>query len=372
MLRAGGRFAALDAAVPSNPVLRAGNAVWFRGAVPVHRAAPRGRCRRVPLPPEVHGVPARADGARGIALRGRLHRRGAGHDDGRVRAAPHGDAGMTVASARHTELRAVTRAVDERDDLVEHLAPDGFAWIQDGIGFVTAGVAALVEPRSATAFLAAIEHDDEVGAPGTGPLAVGALPFDLTESRRARRPAADRRLPARRAALGHAARAVGARRSRPDRGATCIHRRGAHHARRVVRDRAPRPRDHRARRPREGRARPPGRRHGGPSDRRPTRRRPLARRAARLLRLRVGGARRRNPRAARAATRPGGRVSSDGGDRRRQRRRRARPPPRLREGRAGAPAGAAGHRRRARAVVHDARSSRSARGSCSSRRSGTS
>ncbi len=35
VLRAGGRFAALDAAVPANPVLRAGNAVWFRGAVPL-------------------------------------------------------------------------------------------------------------------------------------------------------------------------------------------------------------------------------------------------------------------------------------------------------------------------------------------------
>lgn len=35
VLRPGGRFAALDAAVPSNPVLRAGNAVWFRGAVPI-------------------------------------------------------------------------------------------------------------------------------------------------------------------------------------------------------------------------------------------------------------------------------------------------------------------------------------------------
>lgn len=35
VLRPRGRFAALDAAVPSNPVLRAGNAVWFRGAVPV-------------------------------------------------------------------------------------------------------------------------------------------------------------------------------------------------------------------------------------------------------------------------------------------------------------------------------------------------
>jgi demethylmenaquinone methyltransferase/2-methoxy-6-polyprenyl-1,4-benzoquinol methylase len=35
VLRSGGRFAALDAAVPDHLVLRAGNAVWFRGAVPV-------------------------------------------------------------------------------------------------------------------------------------------------------------------------------------------------------------------------------------------------------------------------------------------------------------------------------------------------
>jgi demethylmenaquinone methyltransferase/2-methoxy-6-polyprenyl-1,4-benzoquinol methylase len=35
VLRSGGRIAALDAAVPSNPLLRAGNAVWFRGAVPL-------------------------------------------------------------------------------------------------------------------------------------------------------------------------------------------------------------------------------------------------------------------------------------------------------------------------------------------------
>jgi demethylmenaquinone methyltransferase / 2-methoxy-6-polyprenyl-1,4-benzoquinol methylase len=35
VLRTGGRVAALDATVPSNPVMRAGNAVWFRGAVPL-------------------------------------------------------------------------------------------------------------------------------------------------------------------------------------------------------------------------------------------------------------------------------------------------------------------------------------------------
>jgi demethylmenaquinone methyltransferase/2-methoxy-6-polyprenyl-1,4-benzoquinol methylase len=35
VLRAGGRFAALDATVPANPIMRVGNAVWFRGAVPL-------------------------------------------------------------------------------------------------------------------------------------------------------------------------------------------------------------------------------------------------------------------------------------------------------------------------------------------------
>jgi demethylmenaquinone methyltransferase/2-methoxy-6-polyprenyl-1,4-benzoquinol methylase len=34
VLRPGGRLAALDAAVPANAILRAGHAVWFRGAVP--------------------------------------------------------------------------------------------------------------------------------------------------------------------------------------------------------------------------------------------------------------------------------------------------------------------------------------------------
>ncbi len=35
VLRPGGRLAALDATVPTNPVMRVGNAVWFRGAVPL-------------------------------------------------------------------------------------------------------------------------------------------------------------------------------------------------------------------------------------------------------------------------------------------------------------------------------------------------
>jgi demethylmenaquinone methyltransferase/2-methoxy-6-polyprenyl-1,4-benzoquinol methylase len=35
VLRPGGRIAAVDAAVPANAILRAGNSVWFRGAVPL-------------------------------------------------------------------------------------------------------------------------------------------------------------------------------------------------------------------------------------------------------------------------------------------------------------------------------------------------
>lgn len=35
ILKPSGRLAAVDATVPSNPMMRAGNAVWFRGAVPL-------------------------------------------------------------------------------------------------------------------------------------------------------------------------------------------------------------------------------------------------------------------------------------------------------------------------------------------------
>ena len=59
VLRPGGRFAALDATVPANPLLRAGNAVWFRGAVPLLGRVRRPRRRGLPLPAEEHRVPAR-------------------------------------------------------------------------------------------------------------------------------------------------------------------------------------------------------------------------------------------------------------------------------------------------------------------------
>lgn len=74
------------------------------------------------------------------------------------------------------------------DDLLGRLAPDGFAWLRNGSGFVTAGVAARIPVGPGTGrfeqaaddlsrFFGAIQIDDAVDVPGTGPLAVGALPF---------------------------------------------------------------------------------------------------------------------------------------------------------------------------------------------------
>ncbi|MGH9039390.1 MAG: isochorismate synthase [Acidimicrobiia bacterium] len=74
------------------------------------------------------------------------------------------------------------------DDLLDRLGTSGFAWLRNGCGFVTAGVAARIPVgpgagrfEQAVAdvgrFFSTIEIDDTVDLPGTGPLAVGALPF---------------------------------------------------------------------------------------------------------------------------------------------------------------------------------------------------
>ena len=82
---------------------------------------------------------------------------------------------MTTALA--TNLVARTRAIDPPAQLLDHLGTDGFAWLNDEAGMVTAGVAARVTADDASAVLAAVAGDDEVGLPGTGALAAGALPF---------------------------------------------------------------------------------------------------------------------------------------------------------------------------------------------------
>lgn len=84
---------------------------------------------------------------------------------------------MNAALTQLPALSARTRRLPEPVDPFDHLGPGGFAWWRDGAGFVTIGAIAeltadAVEPR-----LAAIEVDDSVREPGTGAIAVGALPF---------------------------------------------------------------------------------------------------------------------------------------------------------------------------------------------------
>lgn len=76
-------------------------------------------------------------------------------------------------------LRARTTRLDRDVELLDHLGRDGFAWLDGTHGFVTDGVAAVVEPDAVAESLAAIADERTADAPAVGgPRAVGALPFD--------------------------------------------------------------------------------------------------------------------------------------------------------------------------------------------------
>ncbi len=76
-------------------------------------------------------------------------------------------------------LAARSFAIDAPADLLDYYTPDGFVWFDGHEGFVASGVAAVVAPEDAVAFLAAIDlvvTGDRV-PDHAGPRAVGALPF---------------------------------------------------------------------------------------------------------------------------------------------------------------------------------------------------
>ena len=75
-------------------------------------------------------------------------------------------------------LQAVTREIDPADDPLAEFDPHGFAWLHHRTRLVASGVVARVAPRDVGLALAEIDADDAVGLPGTGAIAVGALPFD--------------------------------------------------------------------------------------------------------------------------------------------------------------------------------------------------
>ncbi len=78
------------------------------------------------------------------------------------------------------ELVARTRRVDHDLDLLALAGPDGVILERGRVGLAGRGVARAVTVADADAALAAIATDDEVGVPGTGPVAFGALPFRAT------------------------------------------------------------------------------------------------------------------------------------------------------------------------------------------------
>jgi isochorismate synthase len=76
-----------------------------------------------------------------------------------------------------TALVARTRRVDHDLDLLELAGPDGVLLERSRVGLAGRGVAARTTVHAADEALAAVEVDDPVGVPGTGPVAFGALPF---------------------------------------------------------------------------------------------------------------------------------------------------------------------------------------------------
>ncbi len=74
-------------------------------------------------------------------------------------------------------MRAVTTWYEDEVDLNDFAGGDGYLFVRDGVGLAGRGVAARVDADEAVAFLNAMECDDEVGVPGSGPVAIGVLPF---------------------------------------------------------------------------------------------------------------------------------------------------------------------------------------------------
>ncbi|MEO6628652.1 MAG: isochorismate synthase [Aquihabitans sp.] len=74
-------------------------------------------------------------------------------------------------------LIARTSRLDRDVDLLEVAGGDGVLFSRRGVGFAGRGVAAKIPRVGAVGILAGITSHDDVGLPGTGPTAFGALPF---------------------------------------------------------------------------------------------------------------------------------------------------------------------------------------------------
>ena len=86
-------------------------------------------------------------------------------------------------------MRATTRLLSEvssryaidQIDLNSFAGSEGMLFVRNGIGVATHGIAARLASRDAKEFLASIQIDDFVKAPGSGPVLIGSIPFDSQE-----------------------------------------------------------------------------------------------------------------------------------------------------------------------------------------------
>ncbi len=72
---------------------------------------------------------------------------------------------MTSLATARPRLAAATRPIAEHPDLLGKRDDDGFAWLRDGAGIVTSGVAARVPVEDADAALAEIESTTRSAGP---------------------------------------------------------------------------------------------------------------------------------------------------------------------------------------------------------------
>ena len=74
-------------------------------------------------------------------------------------------------------MRAVTTWFTDEVDLNDFVGGDGYLFVRDGVGLAGRGVAARVEADEVFAFLSEMDGEDHVGLPGSGPIAIGVMPF---------------------------------------------------------------------------------------------------------------------------------------------------------------------------------------------------
>ncbi len=192
VVRPGGRIALLDVGVPHNGVVRWGHGIYFGKVVPRIGGWLSDPAAYRYLPRSVAYLPG-AERDAGAAPRCRLRRRHARRAERRHHPAPHG----------HPLMRAVTR-IAEPDvaalDLNDVARGDGYLFVRDGVGIAGRGVAARAPADEIADLLASIDHEDATGCDVPGPLAIGWVPFEPGQARRAGRaggvPAQDGRRPA--------------------------------------------------------------------------------------------------------------------------------------------------------------------------------